>query len=100
MYKFYEYSDEAQEEVDRLIEIAEGKETVVVRDTTIYANNNKDKPFSMDGFTERLGKPVASSPEIEKQKEQIKEPVEECGIDDNTYKMIDEVNKKYARNKK
>lgn len=91
MYKFYEYFDEEQKEIDRLVEIAEGHETVVQRDTTIYENNNKDKPFSMEGFMERQGEPVATSPEIEKQKERI-EVVDNIG--DDVYRMIDEVNKR------
>jgi len=102
VYKFYEYSDEEQKEIDRLVEIAEGHETVVQRDKTVYENNNKDKPFSMEGFMERQGEPIATSPEIEKQRENVKnyesakiKVVDNIG--DEAYRMINEVNK---RNKK
>lgn len=98
MYKFYEYSDEEQKEIDRLIEISLCHETVVKRDKTVYDNNNKDKPFSMVVSSERLGEPIATSPEIERQRERVKEcesaTIKVYDFDDGTYKMIDEVNKR------
>ena len=97
MPKYYEYSPEDQKEIQRLEKVANGKPTVVERDTTIYPNNNKDKPFSMEGFVERLAKPIATSPEIEKQRKLIRERIP-ADISPYDYKMIDEINKRELEN--
>lgn len=54
MVRFFEYPDkEMNKEIDRLVEISESKPTNVKKDTTVYANNNLEKPFSMAGARER-----------------------------------------------
>lgn len=95
MFKFYEYSKEGQKEIDRLVAEANGKPTVLKRDTTIYPNNNKDKPFSTDGIAERLEKPMATSPEIEKQKEMCQNFKKGgYGISDDDYKNVSKISNK------
>ena len=95
MVKYYEHSPEMQIEVNRLLDAANGPPTIVKRDTTIYPNNNKDKPFSMEGIEDRLSEPIVTSPEIERQRkicdEGSKKKQNESGISDYNYKRIQEI---------
>ena len=99
MFKFLKFfrffrSREHPSEVQRLREIANGEPTVVKRDTAIYLNNNKNKPFSMNGIVARLELPLATSPEIERQREIYKCEQSEFSISDNALREVSKVSVK------
>lgn len=93
--KYFKHNDPAvakhvEEMVSRSKDIVDNP-TTVKRDITIYANNNKDKPFSMTYEDLENRWKLLNRPEIVKMREQDKSKVEEMyshSISDSSFSEI------------